>query len=178
MHEDATVNNPITSQLLPAQAFVEAHPHQLHSGALFKFRGFWAMRVAYSDAPTDQAFLILQGPNAGQLHRTGKGMARALCVASSFTWFAALDPGDPARSEALHSASLAVAGTGPVIVGGDTDGDHYAFDLAGQPCDDYRSQAAMTRFDRWSAQLALKDDPFRSLGTIFKVDRRSSQSAA
>ena len=166
-----------TQALLPAQAFVEAYPHQLPAGALFKFRGFWAMRVAYSDAPTDQAFLILQGPNAGQLHSIGKGTARALCVASSFTWFAALDPGDPAGSEALHSASLAISEIGPVIVGGDDEGEHYAFDLTGQPCDDYRSQAGMTRFDRWSAQLALKDQPFRSLGTIFQVDRRMVRAA-
>lgn len=161
-----------TAALLPAHAFRDAYPYHLPSGALFKFYGHWAMRVAYSESQTDQALLILQGANAGQLHRAGKGMARAMCVASSFTWFAAIDPRDPADHEALRSASLAIADSGPVIVGGDGEGEHYAFDLAGQPWNDYRSQVVMTRFDRWTAQLALKDQPFRSLGTIFWVDRR------
>lgn len=161
-----------TAAALPAHAFSEAYPHQLPPGALFKFRGKWAMRVAYSEAPRDQAFLILQGSDAGLLRRSGQGMAHALCVASSFAWFPAVDPGDPASHEALQSASLAISEIGPVVVGGDEDGDHYAFDLTGKLWDDYRSQAAMTRFDRWSAQLVLKDESFHSLGTIFRVDRR------
>lgn len=163
---------------LPAQSFAEAYPYHLSPGALFKFRGHWAMRVAYSDVPTDQAFLILQGSQAGNLHRMSRGMARALCVSSSFAWFAAVDPGDPAGQEALQSASLVISECGPVIVGGDEDGDHYAFDLAGQNWPNYLPSAALTCFDRWSVQLALKEQPFRSLGMLFSVDRRSGRSSA
>lgn len=161
--------------ILPAQAFAEAYPRELPSGAVFKFRGFWAIRVAYSDTPTDQAFLVLQGPEAGQLHCLGQGMARALCVAGPFGWFAAVDLEDPAEQGAPHTASLAISDKGPVVIGGDKDGDHFAFDLAGRSWDDYRPQAEMTRFDIWKAQLAWEREPSRSLGTIFSVDRRSGR---
>lgn len=166
---------PPVSALIPAQAFREAYPYRLLPGAVFLFRSFWAIRVAYSDSKTDQAFLILQGPNAGQLHRVGEGMARSLSLADPFTWFAVLDPSDPAEVQSMHSASLAIGEKGPVVVGGDSDGDHYAFYLNGQPWDDYRAQVATVRFDRWSAHLSLEDRPFSSLGPIFAVDRRRGQ---
>lgn len=163
---------------LPVQIFGEAYPYQLPPGALFNFRGHWAIRVAYSDAPADQAFLILQGPHAGLLRYMSRSMPRALCVSSSFTWFAAVDPGDPAGHEALQSASIAISEGGPVIVGGDEEGDHYAFNLAGQCWADYPSATALTRFDRWSVQVALKEGPFRSLGMLFSVDRRAGRGSA
>lgn len=68
---------------------------------------------------------------------------------------------------------LAIADKGLVIVGGDEDGDHFAFDLIGKLWDDDGAQAALTRFDRWSAHLALREHSLRSLGKLFPVDRRA-----
>lgn len=64
-----------TSVFLPANAFREVYPYELPAGSVFKFRGSWSMRVAYSEREPDQRFLILQGPDAGQLHAARQGMA-------------------------------------------------------------------------------------------------------
>lgn len=172
------MNSKDNTAALPAQAFAEARPNELLLGTLFNFRGNWAMRVAYSESQTDQAFLILQGSHAGHVYRMDKGMPRALCIAKPFTWFATIDLDDPADHEALRTASMAIAENGPLIVGGGQDGDHVAFDLAGQPWEDYHSQAALKRFDRWGAQLALNERPFHSLGVLFSVDRRVGRDSA
>lgn len=158
---------------IPVQAFIQKYPYELPGGHLFQFRGNWALRVDYGDRPVDRAFLILQGPHAGWLRRTGQGMPKALCLASSFTWFAAIDPDAPASMDALCTASLAISEVGPLIVGGDEDGDHYAFGLDGHPYGDSLS-SVMPQFARWSAHLALEDRPFRSIGVLFSVDREPS----
>lgn len=157
---------------LPAHAFREAYPPQLPQGAVFKFRTSWAMRVAYSERNSDQRFLMLQGAEAGQLHRLGSGMAQALTLSDAFTWLPFINLGNPAASGSPHTAGLAIADVGPLLVGGELNGDggHDAFDLTGKHFSDY-SAGAITRFDQWAAQLALVAEPFRSLGTIFSVDR-------
>ena len=158
---------------VPARAFAQTHPYELPAGHLFKFRGNWSLRVDYGDRPDDQAFLILKGPYAGRIHRTGPGMPKATCLASPFTWFAAIDPDSPASADALHTASLAISETGPLIVGGDEDGDHYTFGLDGQLYAEGIS-SAMPQFARWSAHLVLEDQPFRSISVLFSIDREPS----
>lgn len=100
-------------------------------------------------------------------------MAQALTLADPFVWFPVIDPGDPAASQSPHTAGLVMAADGVHVIGGEVNGngEHEAFSLSGQVWDGYSAQAT-TRFDRWSAQLALRDQPLRSLGTLFTVDRR------
>ena len=163
--------------ILPAEAFIETYPYKLPAGALFKHRDSWALRVEYGAKPTEDWFIFLQGARAGHLSVATQGIARALSISDGFTWFAVIESNDPAASDALHTASLAIGEVGPVIVAGDADGDHVAFRLNGEPWDDYRAHTAMARFDRWSIYLSLTADPYRPLGQLCAVDRRRHRTA-
>ena len=133
---------------VPAAAFIEEYPYRLPAGSLFKFRRHWAIRVSYSEVETDKAYLLLEGPHAGLILRTGHGMARSLCIAMPFAWFPAVGDSGVAKQDSVHTAGIAITEFGPVIIGGDEDGDHLAFDVNGKLVDAYQSDAVVTRFDR------------------------------
>lgn len=163
---------------LPAQALTLTAPADLPAGRLFKFRGFWALRVSFGPERNHQSFLIVEGPRAGNVHDLFPGMVPGLALAEPFQWFAMFDPADPAGEEGPRLASIEIAPQGPVIVGAPADASHWddelwAFSPDGMRVEDYSRHSRYVRFDRWSVHLALSSQPYRSIGKLFAVDRRS-----
>lgn len=163
---------------LPAQALMRAVPADLPAGRLFKVRDAWALRVSFGPEPSDQSFLILEGPRTGNVFDLRRATPPGLALAEPFQWFPVLDSADPAGEEGPRSAVVEITPQGPVIVGADANASHWdeelwAFSPDGARIEDYSHHSHYIRFDRWSVHVALPSQPFRSIGKLFGVDRRS-----
>jgi hypothetical protein len=162
---------------IPAQAFGEAYPAKMSPGQLFKFRGFWALRVAYGNQTEIQGFVLLEGEYAGRLFKIGDGMPRCLAIVHPFTWFPSVEAAAIPQRDAMQTATLTVGSIGPVVIGCDLEGDGFdrnyiAFDLDGRESESFDAHGSVVRFAKWSVELQHPSRPFESLCTLLLVDRQ------
>ena len=162
---------------LPAHAFAEIAPMDVLPGQLFKFRGGWALRVAYREAI--QGFLMLSGERAGWVHKITPGMPTVIAIVQAFGWFPMVSQDETPTTDAALTSTLMLTEAGPAICGVETGGDsydpeHLVFTTAGvgQEVD---GPHRVRRYEQWSAELLHASRPFVSLGTLFEVDRRGQQ---
>lgn len=162
---------------IPAQVFGEAYPAKILPGQLFKFRGSWALRVAHGNQKEIQGFLLLEGDHVGRLFKIGDGMPRCLAIVHPFTWFPSVEATAIPQRDAMQTATLTVGSMGPVIIGGDLEGDGFdpnyiAFDLNGRESECFDAHGSVVRFPQWSVELEHPSRPFESLGTLLLIDRQ------
>lgn len=162
---------------IPAQVFGEAYPGKMSPGQLFKFRGFWALRVAYGKQKDIQGFVLLEGDYAGRLFKIGDGMSRCLAIVHPFTWFPSVEATAIPERDAMQTATLTVGPTGPLIIGGEFEGDHIdsnyiVFEIDGRESESFDAHGSVVRFPKWSVELQHPSRPFESLGTLLLVDRQ------
>ncbi|WP_036106857.1 hypothetical protein [Lysobacter capsici] len=164
---------------IPAEVFGEEFPSEMLPGQLFKLRDSWALRVVFGNQTETKGFIMLEGDYAGRLIKIGSGMPRCLMIASSFTWFPAVEDGATPQRDANQTATLTVGPAGPVIIGGDVDGggfdtDYIAFDLDGRQNASFDAHRSVVRFAKWSVELQHPSRPYESLGRLLLVDRSQS----
>jgi hypothetical protein len=162
--------------MIPAQAFAQACPGDLTPGSLFKFRGFWALRVVHGDDL--EGFLMLEGENAGRILRMKTGLPQVFCIAAPFCWFPSVSPDAKPTLEGGEILGLTLTTHGPAILGLDSldqwNPTYLAFAKTGQSVDAQGSRRAF-RFEQWSVELCHKDRPFESLATLIEVNRSQNQ---
>ena len=157
---------------IPAHAFAEVYPKDLPLGSVFKFRRNWAMLVGYEEGVA-QDLLLLTGDRAGQLLKLGHGMPKCPAVVAPFIWFPAVDEGTEPANADHRTTTLTLTNNGLVIIGADMesgDSDYYAFRPNGLVDRDYQVYGSGLRFTQWSAELAHRDQPFTSLGQLFRIE--------
>lgn len=163
---------------LPAQAFGLVEPVEIAPGSVFMFRGAWALRVARGPTGMFQGFILLTGEHAGRLSTIIPGMAKCVVVLQPFDWFAAVADNATPGSNGLRTATLTLAGDGPVVVCSDMDGydpEYTAYRTDGSCDENYGQHGASVCFPQWSAELQHPSRPFASLGQLFTVDRRQAE---
>lgn len=158
---------------IPAEAFAQRYPKDLKPGALFKFRGRWALRVSHG--ADFQAFLMLEGERAGWVFQLDGGIAQTVAIVEPFGWFPMVAIDAKPTLEADRTVTLTLTESGPVLVGADARNDwdpaYIAFKINGDETEVQELYRAM-RFDQWSVELRHRDRPFDSLGTLLQIDRR------
>lgn len=159
---------------LPAQAFIQIRPKQLPPGSLFRSRGVWSLRVDLQLEGARESRLLLQGPHRGVVLSVGSGIPECTALAPSFNWFPAIDPHESPSVDAPFSGALMLTEHEPVILGRDPEGDIRAFRLDGSYAGQRYENPAEVRFVSWSAEIALPDRPFESIGMLFSVGHETS----
>lgn len=156
---------------IPAQAFGEAQPKDLPLGSVLKFRETWSMVVGYEQEERD--LLMFEGELAGQLIKMPDSRRKYAAIMAPFSWFPAVAEGSEPSIVEHRTNTLMLTNSGPAIVGaavGRYDIDYRAFRLDGLFDPELHCEDPSLRFVDWSAELAHKDTPFKSLGQIFKVN--------
>lgn len=155
---------------IPAQAFGEVQPNDLLLGSILKFRDCWSMLVGYEEDQRD--LLMLTGQYQGHLFKVPEGNRKYLAIISPFTWYPAIDVGIEPSNVDHRTTTLMLTAKGPVIVGAAVirnDPEYRAFRMDGKIDREFEAEGSALRFVQWSAQLALNEAPYKSLGQLFEV---------
>lgn len=158
--------------IMPAQAFAETSPFDMSPGTLFKFRGEWALLVGYDDDPSKD-FILLTGPNAGQLKPVARGIAKGVFIKAPFAWFPTIPLDTEPAMGGKHTTSLTLTADGLVIFGGrpeDDEPEFLAFGLDGQVYRDPPREKGSLRFHQWTAQLHHEQRAYESIAELFVVN--------
>lgn len=161
---------------IPAEAFGDCSPSSLPAGAICKIRDRWSLRVDGGVRQDFKALLVVEGERTGQLIELKPSMAPSLTIIPPFGWFPACSGEVGTSAVDLETATWTLTSTGPIIIGAvDSrwDQEFFAYRVNGTCDDSYDRYGAKKRFFRWTAELEHSSNRFRSLHSLFAIDRAS-----